>query len=71
MAIKISETVERWCCNGSKDLKEYRGKQARKEDEYRFCIHCGQIFVWSRRMDPAGSMEDFLKEVVQGDRDDV
>lgn len=69
MSIKITETIERQCCDSSKDLNEYKGRQEHKDREYKFCVHCGQIFMWSRRIDSSGDCGDYLKEVVQGKLD--
>jgi hypothetical protein len=57
--MKITETIERNCCE-QKDLKPYLGNKALK---LLYCVHCGQLWEWNRRMDAAGSMEDCLERV--------
>lgn len=60
--MKIKETVERECCAYPKDLKPYKGI-AEKDVKYMFCVHCGQIWGWNRKMDAAGSMSDTLVKI--------
>lgn len=59
--MKITETITRDCCL-HQDLLPYKGKPIfyDKSKPY-FCRHCGQIWVADRRMDAAGSMEEFRR----------
>jgi hypothetical protein len=57
MSKKITETIERWCCQ-PEDITNRRG-----EARYEYCIHCLQKFEWKRRLDAAGSREDYLVKV--------
>jgi len=34
--MKIKETIERWCCDSKKDLKQYRGSY--KKDIFAFTV---------------------------------
>jgi hypothetical protein len=58
----IKETIERECCDFRKDLK-FSSVYSSKGKKLQFCVHCGQLWVWVRQMDPAGSMEDTLEKV--------
>lgn len=65
------------CDERKGDLKPYRGKgfavikDRDAEPEYvdpessykppMFCGHCGQMWVWDRRMDAAGGTESYLR----------
>jgi hypothetical protein len=62
MPKKITETTERWCCQP----EDMRYLQA--NPKYVFCVYCGQKFVWSRRLDAAGSREDYLVKVEEEDK---
>lgn len=48
--MKITETIERDCCNYS-DLKTYKGIGYNKNARYSvlFCPHCGQIWHYIRK----------------------
>ncbi len=62
----IKETIERECCI-FKDLQPYKGARAQKSlypPKILVCKHCGQLWYWDRRMDAAGSMEDYLEKVL-------
>ncbi len=63
--MKITETIERECCDERKgDLQPYMG--AAEFDGKRaffFCIHCGQVWVEDRRMDAAGGSETYLRKI--------
>lgn len=61
--MKIKVTEERECCDERKDLVAYRGSKAHANDEFMFCKHCGQLWVHDRRMDGAGSSEDYLRKI--------
>jgi hypothetical protein len=54
--MKITETIERECCDFRHDIKPYKGV-VKSNAKYKFCVHCGQIFESVRECDPAGSME--------------
>lgn len=48
--MKITETIERQCCDFQKDLKAYKGIPSKGLKNFMvysplFCIHCGQIWV--------------------------
>lgn len=45
--MKITETIERECCDPSKDLKIYKDGSDRR---LRKCIHCGQIWEYKREL---------------------
>lgn len=62
MAIRITETTERWCC-AFVDLKDYKGVPV-PFAKPKFCIHCGQLFALHSRMDGAGSSESYHAKVV-------
>jgi len=54
--MKITERIERDCCDLRMDLKPYKGIVGDQDrSEYRFCVHCGQIWVAGRYTDAAGS----------------
>jgi hypothetical protein len=61
--MKIKVTEERECCDERKDLVVYRGSREQAVDVFKFCKHCGQLWGESRRMDAAGSLEDYLKKL--------
>lgn len=42
--MKITETIERECCNREKDMKTYNGTGAPGIGVRWFCIHCGQLW---------------------------
>lgn len=49
--MKIIEAIERHCCHITKDLREYHGilpKNMSINDEIRFCVHCGQLWWYTR-----------------------
>ena len=56
--MKIKETVERECCNDN-DLKPYKGRSEdiQEKEKTMFCQYCGQVWVCTRQMNPAGSMD--------------
>ena len=64
--MKITESIERECCEPGKDLIEYKGLRADHSlnNPYRVCKHCGQIWEEERYMDAAGSMDTRLVRVV-------
>jgi hypothetical protein len=47
--MKIKEVTERDCCDPSKDFKLYRGLNS-KNLETKFCVHCGQAYIWYREL---------------------
>jgi NMD protein affecting ribosome stability and mRNA decay len=61
--MKIKVTEERECCDERKDLVVYRGSRFPGQSALMFCKHCGQLWAPGRRMDAAGSMEDYLKKI--------
>jgi hypothetical protein len=63
--MKITEQVERDCCDLRMDLKPYRGISGNHDHrEYRFCVHCGQLWVPGRYADAAGGRStEWLKVV--------
>jgi hypothetical protein len=63
--MKVTETIERDCCDPNKDLEPYLGILSAAANRFspEFCIQCGQIWVTSRRMDAAGSSEDYLRPI--------
>lgn len=60
--MKIKETIERECCNQTKDLKSYKGITKRVE-KILFCIHCGQLWEWKSCMDVAGGTVNYLDKI--------
>ena len=67
MPIKISETIERDCCQ-VQDLMAYQGLQKRPTDKYKVCKHCGQTFVYDRCRDGgAGGVDHYWREIVLED----
>lgn len=54
--MKITVTTERDCC-ASEDLLRYRGQGTDL-----FCKHCGQAWIRTSRMDPAGGTEPTLEK---------
>lgn len=61
--MKITETVNRDCCQ-SKDLKVVEGSPLRGRDPlYKFCVHCGARHKIHTFMDAAGSSDwEYRKE---------
>lgn len=61
--MKISEVIERECCQ-RKDLRKVNGSPMRGRDpEYMFCVHCGAIHKIHTYMDAAGSSDwEYRKE---------
>jgi len=57
MPVKITETIERWCCE-PKDLKKYRGEGSKSIEM--FCQHCGQQFTSEKYTDAAGARDTKL-----------
>jgi len=61
MPIKITETIERFCCE-PKDLKKYEG--AHNDEEPKnvkwFCQYCGQLWENHTYTDAAGSRDTEL-----------
>lgn len=56
--MKITETIQRDCCNDRKDLKTIEGSPlAGRDPIYKFCVHCGRHFAIHSFMDPAGSSD--------------
>jgi len=51
--MKITETIERECCDTRKDLKRMPTPRGVK-NEYYFCLHCGMQYVKMRIYDSAG-----------------
>ncbi len=68
--MKIKEEIERECCQ-HQDLKPYRGLVNEgkpgsiipKAHRPVFCIHCGQIWIHTREMGPAGSMDPSMEKI--------
>lgn len=60
--MKITETIERECCQ-RQDLKPYRGvmHESLKRHCPKFCVHCGQVWMEDSEMGPAGSNEPVSK----------
>ncbi len=58
--MKITETIERECCHPQHDLKLYQGIAIKGERNPKFCVHCGQIWIWTRR---AGEMDGGYEKV--------
>lgn len=57
--MKITETIERECCDHRKDLIVYKGLlSGRYIDKPRFCKHCGQVWQFVRYTDAAGRMDE-------------
>lgn len=61
--MKIKITEERDCCQ-SQDLLPYNGRKNNADDHFLFCKHCGQIWLKTKEMGPAGSMEPSLERVI-------
>lgn len=60
MSIKITETMERDCCERV-DLKEYKGRDNRIHEKLYFCKHCGQYWYYEKYTDAAGSSDTRLQ----------
>ena len=61
----IKETIERECCH-TQDLKIYKGtlKDHSNRSVYKFCIHCGQLWMQDRQLyGGAGGTELVLVKV--------
>jgi len=63
MPVKITETIDRWCCE-PKDLKKYKGEGPKTVEL--FCQYCGQQFGSERYMDAAGSSDTKLVKIGLG-----
>jgi len=65
--MKIKETIERWCCDSKKDLKQYRGSykkdSTRSNNDVYFCIHCGQLWSSRKILDVAGGYDWILEKI--------
>ena len=63
--MKIWETIERQCCQRS-DLKLYKGciKPEFVRFRPRFCHHCGQVWIETTQMGPAGSSDPVDRRVI-------
>jgi hypothetical protein len=49
--MKITETIERDCCQHS-DRRVFRGRitdPSLKDQKLWFCVHCGQLWWWTRK----------------------
>jgi len=57
MSIIITETIERSCCDMSKDLMPYNGAPIGGMIIHAFCRHCGQPFYKRYRTDAAGDTD--------------
>ena len=68
--MKISETIERQCCE-HQDFKPYKGLVDETKEGYImikthkpvFCKHCGQVWIHTREMGLAGSMDTSMEKV--------
>lgn len=60
MSIKITETIERDCCE-QVDLKEFKGRSCHVNEKFYFCKHCGQYWHYEKYIDEAGSSDTRLK----------
>ncbi len=62
--MKITETITRDCCQ-TKDLKPFLGRlhehPALRKYSPHFCVHCGQLWLSTDRMDAAGDKESILE----------
>jgi hypothetical protein len=62
--MRIKETIERECCDFRLDLR----RAPAYGPDYRFCVHCGQIWKRRRILDAAGGWEDVWQKVnLKGD----
>ena len=66
LIMKITETIERSCCQ-KKDLLKYNGILRLEHANinrllFKFCIHCGQIWYESSKMGPAGGVDPTLEK---------
>lgn len=54
--MKVTETIERQCCDEMKDMKPYLGPKPRhiKKRVIKFCVHCGSVWQLLRREDAHG-----------------
>jgi len=53
--MKVKETIVRDCCQ-PQDFKAYRGIVLGKS-KYKFCVHCGQVYLETSSLDPMGNRE--------------
>ena len=62
----IKETVERECCYYPKDLKIYDGlrSMAMGKRKLLFCVHCGQVWYWSKEKEASSESEDTLERFI-------
>lgn len=61
--MKITETIERNCCQWSRDMLKYHGKPPKnypKDHSIWFCTHCGQL--WHSHRSP-GEMDYGLEKL--------
>jgi len=55
--MKIKESIERECCMSTNDFICYDGKFKEFKKKLYICRYCGDIWVYERYMDAAGSMD--------------
>ena len=58
--MKISETIERDCCQYS-DLKEYCGEYTASVRDFKFCQYCGQLWTTEQEQDPSGNRSNAVQ----------
>ena len=64
VSMKINETIERECCVYQKDLKKYNGlldNRVNDPESILFCVHCGQLWKWVRKLDCSGNNSEELQ----------
>jgi hypothetical protein len=62
--MKITETIQRECCDLRKDLKPIQGTPRIGNDhKYLFCIHCGRHHVGNSERDAAGGVDWVYRRV--------
>ena len=59
--MKITETIERNCCDRVKDLVRMNNDKGQKVD-YCFCKHCGRHFTLKSQLDASGSSREYFWE---------
>lgn len=61
--MKITEEIERECCDPKKDLILYRGEKGAiyRNESLSFCVHCGKI--WRESLGERGSI---LETIIVG-----